>query len=571
MTKTLSNFILLDNRDLNTPKFVSKLLTFFSSKYLVGLFRVNALFFLSLVFINCANRGTPEGGPKDEEPPKIEKEFPENYTTNFEGNEIEIEFDEFIKIKDLQKQLIISPPMEYQPEIKPLSGASKRITIKILDTLQPNTTYAFNFGNSITDNNEGNPYPYYRYVFSTGDFIDSLTVNGNIVDAFHKEPETFVNVALYEVDSTFTDSIVYKDVPKYITNTLDSLTTFSIENVKAGKYMLMALKDNNGDNKFQQKFDQIAFHKAFITVPTDSLYTMKLFSENLDFNAVKPKLVSGEKIMFGYEGDYKNMKIDILSEVPEEFKYYITKDEKADTLYYWYIPRLEVDSLLFKVSHTDYEKEYTARISVQERDSLIIEESVSGTIGLDEPFKITGSTPFAAFDVSKVTLIDKDSANVDFTTRFDTINNTYVFDFKKSYENKYAMKILPEAFKDIFDDTHADTLLYSLGTKKESDYGFARLTLVGAKYPVIIQLTDSKGDVKVEKYSTKPEQVDFYNITPGKYYIRVIHDANGNKKYDPGNYLNKIQPEDVSHFIFKDDEQIRAAWGYPTILNFTSE
>ena len=536
MTKTLSNFILI--------------------------------LFLSLVFINCANRGTPDGGPRDETPPVIIKSIPENYTTNFKGKEIKVYFDEYIKIKDLQKQLIISPPMKTLPDVKPISGASKYITIKIHDTLQPNTTYAFNFGNSITDNNEGNPYPYYRYVFSTGDYIDSLTVTGNIVDAFHKEPETFVNVALYEVDSTFTDSIVYKDVPKYITNTLDSLTTFSIENIKAGKYVLMALKDNNSDNKFQQKSDQIGFHKTFIDVPTDSVYTMKLFHEDLDFKAVRPKLVSGERVAFGYEGDYKNMKIDILSEVPEEFSYRITKDEKADTLYYWYTPRLEVDSLIFKISNIDYEKEYTTRISVQERDSLIIRGSVSGTIALDEAFKITGSTPFASFDTSKVTLIDKDSANVDFTTKFDTLNNAYVFDFKKKYENKYEMKILSEAFKDIFGATHTDTLSYSLNTKKESDYGFARLTLVGAKYPVIIQLTDAKGEVKVEKYSTKPEQVDFLDLTPGKYNIRVIHDANGNKKYDTGNYLKKIQPEQVSHFIFDEDEPVRANWGLIQTLNF---
>ena len=167
--------------------------------------------FIGLIFVNCANRGRPEGGPKDETPPKVIKSIPENYSINFKADEIEIHFDEYIKIKDLQKQLIISPPMNTQPNITPLGNASKYITIKIFDTLQPNTTYAFNFGNSITDNNEGNPYPFYRYVFSTGDYIDSLTVKGNIVDALLKQPETFVNVALYEVDSTYTDSIIYKE------------------------------------------------------------------------------------------------------------------------------------------------------------------------------------------------------------------------------------------------------------------------------------------------------------------------------------------------------------------------
>lgn len=536
MTKTLSNFILI--------------------------------LFISLVFINCANRGTPDGGPKDETPPEIIKSIPENLTTNFKGNEIRITFNEYIKIKDLQKQLIISPPMKTQPEVKPISGASKEIRIKIFDTLQPNTTYAFNFGNSITDNNEGNPYPYYRYVFSTGNYIDSLTVNGNIIDAYQKEAETFVNVALYEVDSTFTDSIIYKEVPKYITNTLDSLTTFSIKNLKAGKYLLMALKDNNGDNKFQQKTDQIAFHKEFIELPTDSSYTMKLFNETLDFDAIRPKLITGEKIAFGYEGDYENMKINIQSEVPDEFTYKITKDIKTDTLYYWYTPRIEVDSLIFKVTNKDFEENFTARISVQERDSLMLKESPSGSIRLDEAFKITGTTPFVSFDASKVKLIDKDSVNINFTTEFDTLNNSYAFNFKKDYENRYNFEILPEAFKGIFEGTNKDTLHYSVNTKKESDYGFARFTLVNATYPIIIQLTDAKGEVKFEKYSDKPEEIDFININPGKYFVRVIHDTNGNRKFDTGNYLKKIQPERVSHFVFDNDEEVRANWGLIQTLNF---
>lgn len=522
--------------------------------------------FIGVIFINCANRGNPEGGPKDETPPIITKAEPDNYSINFKAKEIKIYFDEYVKMKDIQKQLIISPPMNTQPDITPLGSANKYITIKINDTLQPNTTYAFNFGNSITDNNEGNPYPYYRYVFSTGDYIDSLTVKGNIVDAFKREPETFVSVALYEVDSTFNDSVVYKKNPKYITNTLDSVTTFSIENIKAGKYMLMALKDNNGDNKFQQKTDQIGFHKNFINLPTDSLYTLKLFSEELDYNATRPKLISGEKIAFGYEGDYTDMQIDITSDAPEEFVSRITKDEKADTLYYWYKPRLEVDSLLFKVTKGDFEKDFTVRISEQKRDSLLIKAFPSGSIGYDEPFKISGSTPFLSFDDSKVTILDKDSTKVDFTTKFDMITNTYELDFKKTEDNAYKLQILPEAFTDFFDDKN-DTLNYSVSTKKQSDFGFVRFTLNNATYPIIVQLTDAKGEVKYEQFSTKPEQLDFFNLDSGKYFIRVIFDTNGNKKYDSGNYLKKIQPERVSYFELDDD--IRPDWGIIQTLNFT--
>ena len=122
---------------------------------------------ISLVLFQCANRGTADGGPKDEIPPKITNEEPPNFSTNFKTNEIRIYFDEYIKFRNLQKQLVVSPPMDPTPEITPLSAASKYITIKIYDTLQPNTTYAINFGESIIDNNEGNPFPFYKYVFST--------------------------------------------------------------------------------------------------------------------------------------------------------------------------------------------------------------------------------------------------------------------------------------------------------------------------------------------------------------------------------------------------------------------
>ncbi|NNC50817.1 MAG: Ig-like domain-containing protein [Flaviramulus sp.] len=521
-------------------------------------------FIIGFVFINCANRGTPDGGPKDEIPPTIVKSDPENFSTNFKGNEIRVYFDEYIKIKDIQKQLIISPPMKTQPEIKPLGGASKYISIKIFDTLQPNTTYAFNFGNSITDNNEGNPYPFYRYVFSTGDYIDSLTVKGTIADAIKKQPETFINVALYEVDSTFTDSIIYKESPKYITNTLDSLTTFSIENIKAGKYMLVALKDKNGDNKFQQKTDQIAFHKSFIDVPTDSLYTLRLFSEELNFNAIRPKIISGEKIAFGYEGDYKNMEIKVLSEIPDDFDYRITKDAKTDTLYYWYKPKMEVDSLLFNVSHPNFDKDFTVRIAQMPRDSLSIKKISSGSIGYEEDFIITNSTPFVSFDTSKISLIDKDSTQVYFTTSFDTISNTVAFKFNKTEDNSYRMQILPEAITDFYDEKN-DTLNYSVQTNKASNFGYARFTLVNATFPIIIQLTDNNGEVKAEQYVTEQKSIDFLNLSAGMFYIRVIHDTNGNAKYDTGNYLKKIQPERVSHF---KEIEIRADWGLSETLQF---
>ena len=275
-------------------------------------FKIIGVVIFCLLLTACANRGRPSGGPEDIEPPKITRVIPENYTTNFKGNEIRIYFDEFIKIKNLQKQLIISPPMDVEPTVTPLGSSSKYIKIIIKDTLEENTTYAFNFGQSIVDNNEENPYDYYRYVFSTGDEIDSLSVKGEIVDAEKLKPDNFVSVMLYELDSTYTDSTVFKQKPKYITNTLDSLTTFSIDNIREGTYKLIALKDENGNFTYQKKSDKIGFYEGVVTVPTDTLYTLKLFKEVLDFDAKRPRQVSGQKIAFGYEGDYEQMKIQFM-------------------------------------------------------------------------------------------------------------------------------------------------------------------------------------------------------------------------------------------------------------------
>ena len=510
---------------------------------------LNFIFLLTLsaVFLSCANRGRPSGGIKDIIPPEILKSSPENYSINFSDNEIEITFDEYVKIKDLQNQLIISPPMNSAPDITPLSTASKTIRIRINDTLAPNTTYAFNFGNSIVDNNEENPYPYYKYILSTGNYIDSLSVNGFITDAELRKPDDFVSVMLYEVDSTLTDSIVFKEQPKYITNTLDSVSTFSLENLKAGQYMLVAMKDENKDYKFQSRTDKIGFYKNYITVPTDSVYELKLFKETLETKVIRPRLLSGEKIAFGYEGDYKNININIKSNTPEGFESRVTKDPRTDSLLYWYKPRLEVDSLLFNVTSNKYSEDFTVKISEQERDSLQIKASPTGTLNFNDIFKITGTVPFSKIDSKKITILNADSLKVDFKTKLDSLSNTVEVSFEKKENDRYRIQILPEAFEDFFGDKN-DTLNYSLTTKTYGDYGNVRVILQNAIYPMIIQLTDDKGEVKIEKYITKPEPIDFRNVDSGDYYLRAIFDSNSNGKFDSGNYLKNMLPERISHY-----------------------
>jgi len=529
------------------------------------LMRILSLILIAICIASCANRGTPSGGEKDIEPPVINQSVPENFSTNFKGKEIKIYFNEYVKIKDLRKQLIISPPMDTDPIVTPASGASKFISIKIQDTLQENTTYAFNFGESIVDNNEENPYPYFRYVFSTGHAIDSLSIKGYLEDALLKEPDSFVSVMLYEKDSTYTDSIVYKQKPRYITNTLDSLTTFSIDNIKAGTYKLIALKDENSNYKFNQKNDKIAFKEDFVTVPTDSSYKLTLFKEQVNFKAIKPKQDGETRIIFPYEGDYENMRIKVLGETPEGYKTRIVKDPITDTLYYWYKPKFEIDTTFFIVTNEKYIDTFKHRFRTIKPDSLKMTALTKGNLNYDEEFTIEGNIPLSKIDTTKIKLIDKDSLSVPFKVKYDSIFNRYEFPIDKKEGQIYKFTMLPGTFTDFYEGTNKDTLNYSVKTKLKSEYGNIRINLRNAKLPLIVQLVDNKGVVIYERYAKDSPVVDFTNLDPKQYSLRAIFDTNENGKYDTGNYLLGIQPERVSYSPAID--AIRASFDF--VIDFT--
>ena len=529
------------------------------------LYQILFIISIAITLVSCANRGSPSGGDVDEDPPVIVDEVPENFSTNFKGDEIRIYFDEYVKIKDIRKQLIISPPMDVDPVITPMGSASKYISIQIKDTLREDTTYAFNFGESIVDNNEGNPYPYYRYVFSTGDTIDSLSVRGYVEDALLEEPDTFISVMLYDVDSTYTDSIVYKEKPRYITNTLDSVTTFSIDNIKAGTYKLIALKDKNGNYKFDQKDDKIAFHEGYITVPTASEYKLTMFKEEVDFKAIKPKQEGQNKIMFPYEGDYESMRIKVLGDTPKGYQTRIVKDAGADTLYYWYKPNFEIDTTLFLVTNEKYVDTFKHRFRKLEADSLEIKAITSGTLNFENDFTIEGNVPFTKIDTSKIKLINRDSTAIAFEVEYDSILNRYKFPVEKEEGQKYFFEMLPGTYTDFYEGTNKDTLNYTFRTKMKSEYGNIRVNLRNAKFPLIVQLVDKNGVVLYERYTTESPVVDFTNLSPRQYSLRVIYDTNGNGEYDTGNFLLGIQPERVSYS--PPIEEVRASFDF--IIDFT--
>src|SRR5690606_13259773 len=407
---------------------------------------------VSFCLYSCARRGTPEGGPKDVTPPSITSATPKNHSTNFDAEKIRIYFDEYIKLKDLQKQLIVSPPLEYQPYIYPQSGASKYLEIEILDTLKENSTYVFNFGQSVVDNNEENPYSFFTYVFSTGDYIDSLQMEGFVIDAVQKKPDPFISVMLYEVDTSYTDSIIFKKPPTYLTNTLDSATTFRLTNLKEGTYKLVAMKDEAGNYKFDPKTDKIGFIDHFIEIPTDSIYGLNLFKEVPEYKAARPALIAKNKIYFGYEGPYEGMQIKLISDQPEDYDYRVFPDTETDTLNYFFTP-FEADSLIFEVRKEVRQQQvvdtFTVRIKELYADTLVVAQLNKG-FALNDSLRLYGSTPMEVVDTTQISVMNKDSIFLDYTANLDLKKNIVNLKWSTEPDQKYQVKLLPGAISDFY-------------------------------------------------------------------------------------------------------------------------
>ena len=260
------------------------------------------LIILIFILSSCAKRGTPDGGKKDESPPEVLKTLPENNSVLFKDNRVRIYFDEYIKLEDLNSQLVVSPPIEKNKySIFPQGGASKYIDIEINETFADSTTYVFNFGQSIIDNNEGNELPFYKYAFSTGAYIDSLEFDGLINDSYSSKTEKLITAMLYPLNKEFNDSLVFNKKPTYVASTLDS-TYFKFTNLKSGKYHLVAIKDYNNNFLFDPLLDKIAFYDTIIDIPGKYDVNLKIFKEEPSFFIFKPYQDFYNRISFGFRG-----------------------------------------------------------------------------------------------------------------------------------------------------------------------------------------------------------------------------------------------------------------------------
>lgn len=518
---------------------------------------------LLVLFSACARRGRPEGGQKDFDKPIMVKTDPEFKSLHFKNKEIKIYFDEFIKLTNVTTQLIVSPPLKYPPIITPQGTPSKKLTIKITDTLQENTTYTFNFGQSIVDNTEGNILENFKYIFSTGDYIDSLEVKGTIKDAFDLEMIESPTMMLYPINESFNDSIIFSEKPMYVGSTIDSIN-WNITNIKAGKYLLVALNDQSKNYKFNPKDDKIGFVSKYITVPKDTSYAISLFNEILPFRLpTKPKEEAIGHIIIGYEGDAKGLNVRPISKTSDDFKFLATFDKEKDSVHFWF-KNYEKDSINIEVSKNDYIDTVTVKFFAKKMDTLYLKSSASSVLHLRDTLKLLSNVPLTKIDTSKIYFVDKDSIKVPYSHQLSNDKQDLIFNFEKVIQDRYLLEFYPGAVTDLY-GAQNDSLKIQFRTNKVTSYASLYLNLNNVKsYPIIIELINDTGKLVAKKYSNNKEEYQFINIQPSRFKIRIIYDTNGNKKWDTGNFLLKKQPEEV--YYSKTTINVKANWKWTETL-----
>ncbi len=233
------------------------------------------LFLLTLVTTPnyfCANIVPPEGGPRDSLPPRLLSSSPKDSTLNFNGNKIYFTFDEFIEIQDAQKNVIISPLTKNQPTVE---GRLKNVSVKFRDSLEPNTTYTIDFGNSIRDINEANVFKNFSYVFSTGSVIDSNSISGSVINAETGKVDSTLIVVLH---NKLTDSAAAKERPRYYAK-VDGQGDFKFSNLPTGIFAIYAMDDKSGQKKYSSAKQLFAFNDKNIVSNDNKPVELFAFAE----------------------------------------------------------------------------------------------------------------------------------------------------------------------------------------------------------------------------------------------------------------------------------------------------
>ena len=540
------------------------------------------LFILNVFIGSCAQQGRPSGGAYDRTPPKAVRYQPDSASVHFDAKSIEITFDEYIQLQELNTQLLISPPLEYQPDIT----AKKKILSIVFDkkeVLKPNSTYTIRLGKALRDNHEATPLEDFKYIFSTGSYIDSLTIGGNIRYAFDHKAEKNILVMLY---SDLSDSAIYKKQPEYFDKTNDA-GYFNITNVRPGKYKIVALKDENNNYRYNEG-EIIGFLDTLVEAGKNDGLLISLFKEDPKKIFLKKKQHDGYgRFSFIFNTGSDSFHLNILNkEQYKDVKHFVQHSKYNDTLTLW-VDYIDRDSLVIQSTNGNtildtikfsklVKKEFALKNS-RGPLKLLMKNSLNGMVDLNNPLRFTPSHPLVKIDTMLPVILKEDTLEykkyplvykkTDSLLGLVVLTTTQTIELKKTTRNPllkentdYNLLILPGTFTDFFGLTN-DSIKLNWKTKEEKYYGTLELKIDfdppgGGDY--IIQLLDEKETV-VRQTSIDTTQTIFYDfLYPQTYKLKVIFDKNKNGKWDTGDYLKKIQPEKTLYN--KEVITIRSNW-----------
>ena len=522
---------------------------------------------LALMFFSCATQQSPQGGPKDTIPPKLVRAVPDTFSTRFNSKNIAITFNEYFSVKNLNEQLVISPPLSTAPEIK---IKNKTMLIQVNDTLKKNKTYTFNFGTAIIDANENNVLENFQYVFSTGEEIDSEKVFGKVLNAFTLEPQKNAMVMLYDSQN---DSTPYLEKPSYFGKTKED-GTFTIKNIAHGSYKLFALKEANNNYLFDSRDESIAFPDKMISSTSDSL-TLKLFTEAFPQRLLRSYSEEPGKAVFIFQQPVEVFQYKLLATDPGILAMQYSFMRDAVTLWY---KNTSADSLSLKIlspvltAGDTVEMQLLSLKKMQEKKSekiraefkLNIFSNLSQAFDLNDTMRIFFSHPVLKADVKKIILYEDSATRINYSLSFtDSLKRKMLIAASWNENKNYRLEIPYGIFTDTF-GLKNDSLVFNYHTRLLNEYGSVKINMKvpAIKSSLILQLMDEKENVFRQSILLKDTTLNYEYLLPGIFRLKIIVDENGNGKWDTGNYLKHTQPEKVFYNPAKIN--VRANWDIET-------
>ncbi len=529
------------------------------------------LLVISLLAFSCAKQSAPMGGPRDEEPPKVLNMTPNDQSLNTKPEEITLIFDEYIKLDNANKNILITPRINKDEVI--ITAIKNTLIIELNQDLEDSTTYVFNFQKSIQDLSEGNPAENLKLVFSTGVSIDSLTFSGSVNSYFPGKNDKLEDaiVGLYPIDDT---TNVFMAPPYYLTQ-VDTLGKFNISNIKAGKYFAYAWQDDNNSLKAEYKSEAFDFIKDTISInqnidgiqfnlskgdqnpirllrssPSGSNYTIVLNKTPLEISLKNEKL--GNEIFYTL-GDKR---INLYSEEPVTDSLAFNVNLRDSVGY-------RVDSLIWaKFEESDRKAE---KLTVTPNSGKSFYQNLSIELTFNKPLKnINYDSLYLYYDTASIIPINPDMLNFKDSLRRDILQISLSIPDSIPYE-AFTLKAADSTFMDIGGQYNEVALSANYKKLKRETLADAITgSIEGAEGPFIVQLLDSKDELKREYYFDTGNKFAFNLIEAGNYQIRIIEDANGNRRWDPANYAERRYAERTFYYIDPEtgnkNISIRGGW-----------